>query len=411
MNHFGSRFFCTIVSLFLISCENEAFLINLDDAPLQSQVASTTSFQFKTYQVPPTLGGLHSIYAGRNEQFDASRTLLEFESHTILNWANFEIDSGYFQLTLDSTFSGNIPEVSTITMGYFRRDSNYVELGSNYTNVDWISEDYPRLSSKFSSDTTGLMHLRFPIDSALVKTLGDTAEGSWLYLLELPEESDFMLKFYSSDSPIHGPILRTFMHKATDDSDTSATVVDSTRVFNGQSDVTLFIPPNLENSLFDSNYSYIGVAAGLVTVVKADLASMNIPKKASVGRAKLILTMDEAHSSAGALDSLFIQAYAMEDTITNWSWGEELNEDIYDHHTASIAKSSSAAPIGSILKLDVTDLLQSLISEREVEDKTMVNLGFKLKMINSGSVFDYAAIRSDSSALGQPLLEIYYEIP
>ena len=253
MNYFGSRFFCTIVSLFLISCENEAFLINLDDAPLQSQVASTTSFQFKTYQVPPTLGGLHSIYAGRNEQFDASRTLLEFESHTILNWANFEIDSGYFQLTLDSTFSGNIPEISTITMGYFRRDSNYVELGSNYTNVDWISDDYPRLSSKFSSDTTGLMHLRFPIDSALVKTLGDTAEGSWLYLLELPEKSDFMLKFYSSDSPIHGPILRTFMHTATDDSDTSATVVDSTRVFNGQSDVTLFIPPNLENSLFDSN--------------------------------------------------------------------------------------------------------------------------------------------------------------
>ena len=411
MNHFGSRFFCTIASLFLISCENEAFLINLDDAPLQSHVASTTSFKFKTYQVPPTLGGLHSIYAGRNEQFDASRTLLEFESHTILNWANFEIDSGYFQLTLDSTFSGYIPETSTITMGYFRRDSNYVELGSNYTNVDWISDDYPRLSSKFSSDTTGLMHLRFPIDSVLVKTLGDTAEGSWLYLLELPEESDFMLKFYSSDSPIHGPILRTFMHTATDDSDTSATVVDSTRVFNGQSDVTLFIPPNLENSLFDSNYSYIGVAAGLVTVVKADLASMNIPKKASVGRAKLILTMDEAHSSAGALDSLFIQAYAMEDTITNWCWGEELNEDIYDHHTASNAKSSSAAPIGSILKLDVTDLLQSIISERDVEDKTMVNLGFKLKMINSGSDFDYAAIRSDSSALGQPLLEIYYEIP
>ena len=201
------------------------------------------------------------------------------------------------------------------------------------------------------------------------------------------------------------------MHTATDDSDTSETVVDSTRVFNGQSDVTLFIPPNLENSLFDSNYSYIGVAAGLVTVVKADLASMNIPKKASVRRAKLILTMDKAHSSAGALDSLFIQAYVLEDTITNWSWGEELNEDIYDHHTASNAKSSSAAPIGSILKLDVTDLLQSIISEREVEDKTIVNLGFKLKMINSGSVFDYAAILSDSLALGKPLLEFYHEIP
>ena len=83
MNHLGLRIPCTIVSLFLISCESEAFVTNLDDAPLQSQVASTASFQFKTYQVPPTLGGLHSIYVGRNEQFDASRTLVEFESHTI----------------------------------------------------------------------------------------------------------------------------------------------------------------------------------------------------------------------------------------------------------------------------------------------------------------------------------------
>jgi hypothetical protein len=201
------------------------------------------------------------------------------------------------------------------------------------------------------------------------------------------------------------------MHQPTDDSDTSETVVDSTRVFNGQSDATLFIPPSLENGLFDSSYSYIGVAAGLVTVVKADLASMNIPKNASVGRAKLILTIDEAHSSAGALDSLFFQAYALEDTVTNWGWGEVLTEDIYNHLTASFARSFSAAPSGSVLKLDVTDLLQSLISEREVDDKTIVNLGFKLKMINSGSIFDYAAVRSDSSALGQPLLELFYEIP
>ena len=411
MNHLGLRIPCTIVSLFLISCESEAFVTNLDDAPLQSQVASTASFQFKTYQVPPTLGGLHSIYVGRNEQFDASRTLVEFESHTILNWANFEIDSGYFQFTLDSTFSGDIPDESTITMGYFRRDSNYVELESNYTNVDWITEDFPKLSSRFASDTTGLIHLRFSVDSTLVTTLGDTAEGSWLYLLGSPEDSDFMLKFYSSDSPIYGPILRIFMHQPTDDSDSSETVVDSTRVFNGQSDATLFIPPSLENGLFDSSYSYIGVAAGLVTVVKADLASMNIPKNASVGRAKLILTIDEAHSSAGALDSLFFQAYALEDTVTNWGWGEVLTEDIYNHLTASFARSFSAAPSGSVLKLDVTDLLQSLISEREVDDKTIVNLGFKLKMINSGSIFDYAAVRSDSSALGQPLLELFYEIP
>lgn len=144
----------TILMVLLPSCEEDPFITNLDDAPLQHREASTTSFQFKTYQIPPTLGGLHSLYVGRNGQFDGSRTLVEFESHTILSWTSLDIDSGYFQFTLDSAYSTEIPVNGGITMGYFRRDSNYAELESNFANVDWINEDYPKISSRFVSDTS-----------------------------------------------------------------------------------------------------------------------------------------------------------------------------------------------------------------------------------------------------------------
>jgi hypothetical protein len=175
--------------------------------------------------------------------------------------------------------------------------------------------------------------------------------------------------------------------------------------------VTLFVPPDLSSGRFDSSFSYLGVATGLVTIVKPDLSILNIPKEATIGRAKLSLPVDAESSYAEAIDSLFFQAYALEDTVTTWSWGEVLTADSYEHHTATFARSGSAAPVGSILKLDVTELLQSVISGREDDETEILDLGFKLKMINSKTVFDYAALRSDSSAVGQPLLEVFFEVP
>ncbi|MBH30903.1 MAG: hypothetical protein CMG71_02795 [Candidatus Marinimicrobia bacterium] len=409
MNRFPTRVLI-LFSILLVACENDAFITNLDHTSLTTHEVSTTSFRFKTYQVPPTLGGVHSIYIGKKEEIDASQTLVEFESHEILRWANIVIDSGHFQFTLDTNYTGLVPEVSSITMGYFRRDSNYAELESNYSNVDWIVDDYPKLSSHFVTDSTGLTHLRFPVDSATVETLADTAEGSWLYVLESPETADYMLQFYASESPVYQPLFRTFLHSNSSDSDTSE-AKDSVRVFTGRSDVTLFIPPDLSSGQFDSSFSYLGVATGLVTVFKPDLGVLAIPEEATIGRAKLSLPFDVENSSTVSLDSLYFQAYALEDSVLDWKWGEVLTADSYEHHTATFARSSSAAPVGSILKLDVTELLQSIISGRDDNGAEILNVGIKLKMINSATVFDFAAMRTDSSASGQPLLEVFYEVP
>ncbi len=409
MNRFPARVLI-LFSFFLVTCENDAFITNLDHTSLTTREASTTSFRFKTYQVPPTLGGIQSIYLGKKEEIDASQTLVEFESHEILQWASIVVDSGHFQFTLDTTYTGLVPEVSSITMGYFRRDSNYAELESNYSNVDWVIDDYPKLSSHFVTDSAGLIHLRFPLDSVTVETLADTAEGSWLYLLESPETVDYMLQFYASESPVHQPLLRTFLHKNASDSDSSE-AKDSVRVFTGRSDVTLFIPPNLSSGQFDSSFNYLGVATGLVTIVKPDLAALDIPKEATIGRAKLSLPFDIENSSTASLDSFYFQAFALDDSVSDWNWGEVLTSDSYEHHTATFARSTSATPVGSILKLDVTELLQSVVSGRDDNGVEILDLGLKLKMINSATVFDFAAMRSDSSTAGQPLLEVFYEVP
>ena len=142
----------------------------------------------------------------------------------------------------------------------------------------------------------------------------------------------------SSNSLVNKPLFRAFIHEDTSSSDTSNSL-DSTRIFEALSDVTLFVPPALSSDWFDSSFSYIGVASGLITIVKPDLSILDIPKEASIARAKLILQVDRESSYHSNLDSLLFQAYAMEDTVLDWSWGEVLNEDSYSHHTGTIARS------------------------------------------------------------------------
>lgn len=396
--------------LLLLCCESDTFITNLENTSLKTQEATSTNFKFKSYQIPPSVGGLQFIYLGNKEGYEASRTLVEFESHEILRWANFQVDSGHFQFTLDTNYTMDNDIESSFTLGYFRRDSNYAESISNYSNVGWINDGYPKLSSSVITDSSGLKHLFFMADSTIVQNLADTTDGSWLYILESTQINNNMLRFYSSNSPVNKPLFRAFMHQDTSSSDTSNSL-DSTRIFEALSDVTLFVPPALSSDSFDSSFSYIGVASGLATIVKPDLFMLDIPKEASIARAKLILQVDRQSSYHSNLDSLLFQAYAMEDTILDWSWGEILKEDSYSHHTGTIARSLSSSPIESILKLDVTEILQSIISERESDEKIVADLGLKLKIINSKTIFDYIAIKQDSSGLGQPKLEVLFEIP
>jgi len=396
--------------LLLLCCESDTFITNLENTSLKTQEATSTNFKFKSYQIPPSVGGLQFIYLGNKEGYEASRTLVEFESHEILRWANFQVDSGHFQFTLDTNYTMDNDIESSFTLGYFRRDSNYAESISNYSNVGWINDGYPKLSSSVITDSSGLKHLFFMADSTIVQNLADTTDGSWLYILESTQINNNMLRFYSSNSPVNKPLFRAFMHQDTSSSDTSNSL-DSTRIFEALSDVTLFVPPILSSDSFDSSFSYIGVASGLATIVKPDLFILDIPKEASIARAKLILQVDRQSSYHSNLDSLLFQAYAMEDTILDWSWGEILKEDSYSHHTGTIARSLSSSPIESILKLDVTEILQSIISERESDEKIVADLGLKLKIINSKTIFDYIAIKQDSSGLGQPKLEVLFEIP
>ena len=73
--------------------------------------------------------------------------------------------------------------------------------------------------------------------------------------------------------------------------------------------------------------------------------------------------------------------------------------------------SPTAVISDSTFVLDVKDVFQSIISERVVEDSSITNLGLKLMMVSSPSVFDYVALHTGDLAGTAPRLEILYALP
>lgn len=301
-----------------------------------------------------------------------------------------------------------------LTLGYFGSDTLYSELESNYSNIDWLPSEYPDLPSFTAVDTsTGLTHVRFRVDSSFVASLADTANEELLFVVEADDDLSSMIAFHSSESTNNQPVFRIFYHIAADTvADTTDVQIDSTLTVNIVDDLSIVIPPPLDNTHFDSTLSYAGAAAGLRTLIRADLESLEISDIAAVIAANLVLPIAQSASVLTSGSGSEVQIFTLSDTVDSWLWGESvLTEDPFDHLIVAGTISPRAALSDSAFVLDVKDVFQSIISERVVEDASITNLGLKLMMVSSPSVFDYVALRTDDSAGTAPRLEILYALP
>lgn len=407
--------FLFILAPYFFACTDEAFVTELgEDTFLHPYDTSTTEIVFRTYQIPPTLGGHGDLYFGKKSVYQMPLTLFKVATFSELITSSMLVDSAHFEMTLDTSKTDTVLDEMPLTLGYFESDTLYSELESNYSNIDWIPSEYPELSSFTAVDTsTGLTHVRFRVDSSFVASLTDTANEEQLFIVEAAENLSSMLAFHSSESTKNQPVFRIFYHTAADTlADTTAVPIDSTVTVNIVDDLSIVIPPPLNATHFDTTLSYTGAAAGLRTLIRADLESLGIPTIAVVIAAKLILPVAHSASVLTSESSAEVQIFTLSDTVDSWLWGESvLEEDPFDHLIVAGTISPRAAISDSSFILDVKDVLQSIISERVVEDSSITNLGLKLMMVSSTSVFDYVALRTGDSAGTAPRLEILYALP
>ncbi|MFQ6673331.1 MAG: hypothetical protein ACE5GH_00945 [Fidelibacterota bacterium] len=381
-------------------------MANLEDTSVAPHDTFTTEIVFKTYQIPPSLGSHPTLYVGKKNFYMAPFSLLRLASLRPLRDSIETADSAYFELTVDPSESDTSLALPQFALGYFSLDSNYSEAGSNYSNVDWIPDSYPLLTSVTKEDTsTGGHHVRFYVDTSLVSAWMDTLSPEPLFILESAEEPlTSLTAFRSRESGSNRPFLKLFYHPKADTLADSLAAARDTAI-SVVSDLPIVIPPGLDGSLFDSLRSYVGQGAGLVTLMRVDLERLGIPREGVIVKARLILNVDGEESDISVSSQFEVQAYSLSDTVDNWQWGEILEKDRYEHGVIGALVSGRETIKSGEISLGVKSLLQSLVSG------IMENYGFKLLTTSSASIFDYAAFQTVTGDSLTPRLEVLYEAP
>ncbi|MDP6456237.1 MAG: hypothetical protein QF613_06210 [Candidatus Marinimicrobia bacterium] len=406
--------FLFILVSYFFACTDDPFVTELnEDTFVHPHDVITNEIIFKTYQIPPSLGGHGALYFGKKRDFEMPFTFFKLSTVSDVITSSMLVDSAHFEMTLDTSKTDTVLNDIPLTLGYFESDTLYSEIESNYTNIDWLPSDSLKLPSFTSIDTAGLTHVKFRLDSSFVMSLADTANEERLFVVKAADDLSTMLAFHSSESTKNQPAFRIFYHTAPDSAaDTTAVPIDSTITVNIVDDLSIVIPPPLDNAHFDTTLSYAGAAAGLRTLIRADLESLEIPSIAVVIAANLILPVAHSASAITSESDTKVQIFTLSDTVDSWMWGEGvMEEDTFEHLIVAGTISPTAVISDSTFVLDVKDVFQSIISERVVEDSSITNLGLKLMMVSSPSVFDYVALHTGDLAGTAPRLEILYALP
>lgn len=405
--YFKSLFQVHLVLAGLIAvyaCSEEAFLTGLEDTKVTVHDTSSTSILFKCYQVPPRVGEFPSLYLGSKDGYRMPFSLLRLARFDLPGDTSITVDSAYIQMTLDSARSDNSIQRPELILGYFTDlDSLFSESETNYLNIniDTTLDPNQRFLSTWVEDTIpSVEHVRFSVDSFLIESWADTTRPPPQFILKPREDFTGLKALHSSEtSSDFSPFLKVFYG------------TDSSKVIPFHSDLTLLIPPDIAGGTFDSTRSYAGVGAGLRSLIFTELDSLAIPSSAVILRSNLSLPVDMDDSRLTTTTDMKFQLFSLQDSVEDWSWGEVLHDDIYDPLAIQGTVSSPASIKDSTLTLNISDILQSLVVRKKVDDNTMKNFGFKLVVTPSSSLFDCVAFLTRGEGDLAPRLEVLYATP
>ena len=400
LNNFYLNRFCIIFFLVIISCDNKSFVSDEILNSYEYSIVSSTDFNFSTYQISPSIGDDEKIFVGNNNYFKNLTTFIEFNDYNEYINFNMKIDSAVIKIKFLDNQNIDFLKSHELSLGFIEKPNEYNELTTNYDNISWLNDEYLTISSQVESDSNGLYNLVFNLDSNFIEMLSDSTFNPLFILEELYDENE-ILNLYSSNSITNKPFLSLFTSSEND------TLFDSSFVINASSDVTIFEYPKLNEQFLDSNLNYLSLGAGLNTIIKPILKSVELPNTANIIKANLNIKIDTLIT----LDSLNLnfQAITFEDSAINWNWGEVLMKDPYPPISNIFGQSLLSNIENSTLSLDITNYIQFILSQRFLNENELVNIGLKIDLVNANSIFDIIVFKNNLSSTNNVYVDIFYE--
>ena len=400
LNNFYLNRFCIIFSLLIISCDNKSFVSDEILNSYEYSIVSSTDFNFSTYQISPSIGDDEKISVGNNSYFKNLTTFIEFNDYSEYINLNMKIDSAVIKIKFLDNQNIDFLKSHELSLGFIEKPNEYNELTTNYDNISWLNDEYLTISSQVESDSNGLYNLVFNLDSNFIEMLSDSTFNPLFILEELYDENE-ILNLHSSNSITNKPFLSLFTSSEND------TLFDSIFVINASSDVTIFEYPKLNEQFLDSNLNYLSLGAGLNTIIKPLLKNVELPNTANIIKANLNIKIDTLITSDSL--NLNFQAVTFEDSAINWNWGEVLIKDPYPPISNIFGQSLLSNIENSTLSLDITNYIQFILSQRFLNENELANIGLKIDLINTNSIFDIIVFKNNLSSTNNVYVDIFYE--
>ena len=400
LNNFYLNRFCIIFSLLIISCDNKSFVSDEILNSYEYSIVSSTDFNFSTYQISPSIGDDEKISVGNNNYFKNLTTFIEFNDYNEYINFNMKIDSAVIKIKFLDNQNIDFLKSHELSLGFIEKPNEYNELTTNYDNISWLNDEYLTISSQVESDSNGLYNLVFNLDSNFIEMLSDSTFNPLFILEELYDENE-ILNLHSSNSITNKPFLSLFTSSEND------TLFDSIFVINASSDVTIFEYPKLNEQFLDSNLNYLSLGAGLNTIIKPILKSVELPNTANIIKANLNIKIDTLITSDSL--NLNFQAVTFEDSAINWNWGEVLIKDPYSPISNIFGQSLLSNIENSTLSLDITNYIQFILSQRFLNENELANIGLKIDLVNTNSIFDIIVFKNNLSSTNNVYVDIFYE--
>ena len=400
LNNFYLNRFCIIFSLLIISCDNKSFVSDEILNSYEYSIVSSTDFNFSTYQISPSIGDDEKISVGNNSYFKNLTTFIEFNDYNEYINFNMKIDSAVIKIKFLDNQNIDFLKSHELSLGFIEKPNEYNELTTNYDNISWLNDEYLTISSQVESDSNGLYNLVFNLDSNFIEMLSDSTFNPLFILEELYDENE-ILNLHFSNSITNKPFLSLFTSSEND------TLFDSIFVINASSDVTIFEYPKLNEQFLDSNLNYLSLGAGLNTIIKPLLKNVELPNTANIIKANLNIKIDTLITSDSL--NLNFQAVTFEDSAINWNWGEVLIKDPYPPISNIFGQSLLSNIENSILSLDITNYIQFILSQRFLNENELVNIGLKIDLVNTNSIFDIIVFKNNLSSTNNVYVDIFYE--
>jgi len=325
-----------ILMIFVMSCSEETIIYdeieNKDSTIQTSTLPQTNSKLFQTY---PQFSTRDKLFFGSIKESENLYSLVQMTlfsgnippvSLVDLLADSIQVDSAmvFFQTTdsLQTDFTLGLysiiaddDSVFSDSLNYYTKD-NFIDFENNSMLLNTLN-----LSSEIvAPDTTGLDSIKFMFeaDSGSLDLLKEYFLDSDTYparTLMLKDEDGSLNELFTieSNESSNGPKMRVWFKTFVNEE----TTLDTFITFFSQADISVFVPPIIEDD--DFNYISLNSGSGLRSVIEFDLGIID-----SLSRNELFknsnLFLDVENSNLNEDDEFYIIVSALQDSIQNWGF-------------------------------------------------------------------------------------------